>query len=128
MGGRGANVGGIMPEFDYEKLLEKLKEIINLPAIKKELNDVKLVGFDDPAVFLAETSDVGAVICGKIGEVARELDINLDNEGFRKAVIEFLDDLIKLPIWAEPFDGIIISLIINKIFDWLGKIGLPETA
>lgn len=39
----------------------------------------------------------------------------------RAYVIKALDELIRLPVWLEPFDGVIFGMLVDLICDRLNK-------
>lgn len=51
---------------------------------------------------------------------------NITEEDFEKAITEYLDNAIALPIWAEPFDGMIIGMGIKLVFDFIEKQAAEE--
>lgn len=51
---------------------------------------------------------------------------NISEDEFEKAITEYLDNAIALPIWAEPFDGLIIGYGIKLVFDLIEKQAAEE--
>jgi len=123
-------------EFNWRQLYEKLKEQIDIKAIEKELDDLKHAKFyyipreflDVVTVTVITAEKVFAGISGLSGGGGEEK---------RKAVVAFLDDIIKLPFFLDKainLDGVILGYLVdyavalwNKIYGhkWAEVVPFP---
>jgi hypothetical protein len=116
----------IFDYFDVDKLRTIAGQAGNLEWNPFKLNaDGKPIGFDDsvvkaPGMAVDLIKALGIVVekvCADAGAVAAGGEK-------KKALVELLDEIIKLPFFLEPFDGPIISWLIDKVIDWLNlKLG-----
>ena len=87
-------------EFDWKMLRNKLAEEINLAVIEKELDELKHAQFKYiPREFL-DVVTVTVVAAEKIFSEISGLSEG-GGEEKRKAVVAFLDDIIKLPFFLR---------------------------
>ena len=112
--------------FDVDKLRTIAGQAGNLEWNPFKLNaDGKPIGFDDsvvkaPGMAVDLIKALGIVVekvCADAGAVA-------SGGEKKKALVELLDEIIKLPFFLEPFDGMIIGWLIDKLIEWLNlKLG-----
>ncbi|MCK9568899.1 hypothetical protein M0R72_08160 [Candidatus Pacearchaeota archaeon] len=116
----------IFDYFDVDKLRTIAGQAGNLEFNPFKLNaDGKPIGFDDsivkaPGMAVDLIKALGIVVekvCADAGAVA-------SGGEKKKALVELLDEIIKLPFFLEPFDGMIIGWLIDKLIEWLNlKLG-----
>lgn len=56
--------------------------------------------------------------------------ISLSNQQKHKSVVEALDRMIRVPFFLEPFDGLLIDMLVTAAVKWFNKIGwgyVPDT-
>jgi hypothetical protein len=106
-----------MPSVDVYTLKLKLKEYFDTSEIAKLIEQLKISGLK-----LSSINILAAIVKEAVEmmeRVSNDIDDVVEGADKRKAVVEFLDDIIKLPIWAEPFDGMVIGIIVDKaVAEW----------
>lgn len=106
-----------MPSIDVELLKSKLKEYFEFSHLAQLIEQLKVSGLKFSSLnilvmIINETVEM-------MEKVAYDIDGIAEGSDKRQAVVEFLDDIIKLPIWAEPFDGMIIGTLVDKtVKEW----------
>jgi len=111
-------------EFDWKMLRDKLAEEINLAAIEKELDELKHAKFKYiPREFL----DVVTVTVVAAEKVFAEISGLSEGGGEekRKAVVAFLDDIIKLPFFLDKainLDGVILGYLVDYAVSFFNKV------
>lgn len=112
--------------FDVNKLRAIAGQAGNLEYNPFKLNlDGKPIGFDDtvvkaPGMAVDLIKSLGIVV----EKVCRDAGAVASGGEKKKALVELLDEIIKLPFFLEPFDGMIIGWLIDKLIEWLNlKLG-----
>jgi len=118
--------GQIFDYFDVDKLRSIAGQAGNLEWNPFKLNsDGKPIGFDDsivkaPGMAVELIKSLGIVV----EKVCRDAGAVASGGEKKKALVELLDEIIKLPFFLEPFDGVIIGWLIDKLIEWLNlKLG-----
>ena len=110
-----------MPVIDTELLIKELKALGNYEAIVKEVNELKAQSFTNTIAWTRELTDVMDVTTESIVGVLDKLELSIESDEVKNVIKDFLDDLFDLPFWAEAFDDVIISAVIDFIFEKLKK-------
>lgn len=101
-----------MGSSNYEVALEKVKELIAQLM-------VDFAGLHGIVAFILATPKVLKFVEGLIQTVGP-----LTGKEKEDLVVAGLDDLIKVPVWLEPFDGTLIRIAIKGIIQaWNTKFG-----
>ncbi len=138
-----------MPTIDVAALKEKAFEYFDVETIKNsfggikevdwnpfEIKDGKPVGFSNTFISIKGAPFAALQAFGWAVEKAA-VDLKAVRAGGekKKALVSLIDDLIKLPFWAEPFDAMAISWVIDVIIDglnrlfgnnWIDHVATPE--
>jgi len=96
-------------QLHWAEIYEKLKELLDLEKIKKEINDLKGIKIYR---LPKELLDVAIAAISTAEYIVAEI-MSMESGGGdqkRKAVVKFLDDVFNVPFWLEPFDGILIGI------------------
>lgn len=108
---------------DKELLLQKLKEYLNVPELIEKIKACQgLHIFELPGALL----EVIIMVIKTVEQIVSDITEAGSGTGQAKkdAVVDFLDDVIRVPFWLEPFDGKIIGLVVDTIVSvanrWLG--------
>ena len=126
-----------MASLDKEKLLEALRAYAETDLFSQRLDQLKNYDFNpfrppanpdgpegwDKVVEAGNlVNEIIKDVVGVVEKVVRDAgEVGLGNEK-REAVVQFLDDIIKLPFWAEPFDKPLIRLLVDQIVGLLNKL------
>jgi hypothetical protein len=97
---------------DKTLLLQKMVEYIDLPAMAEKLKACEGKKLCDMPAAVSDVITEAIVTVEKIVADLHEVGHGGEKED---AVVEFLDAVIKLPYWLEPFDGSVIRPIVKSI-------------
>lgn len=127
-------------EFDYHEIVDFLEDFLEIPTIVQKLeklkNEFDWNPFDEDedeyvGVF-AEVNhnadlvwDLATAIVGTLEAVVIG-GLSLTSQEKHKAAKEALDRAIRLPWYAEPFDGPMIDLTIGFVVRHLNSVGWTE--
>lgn len=117
-----------MSSFDMELLQAKLDELLDWDEFVAEVEAVKALDFG--ALPAAEAGNLFSSLIQKaatvVERVAAEAKGVLSSKEKRDAVVDFLDDVIKLPFYLELLDGpvlkIMVDMVIGALNDKLGHL------
>lgn len=122
--------------FDVETIKTKFTEVKDVDWNPFEIKDGKPVGFTNTFISLKGAPfEVLKALGWAVEKAAVDLKAIKAGGEKKKALVALIDDMVKLPFWAEPFDGMAISWLIdvaidglNRAFgnDWLDHIAPPE--
>jgi len=111
-----------MTDVNTDKLLEGIKAHFATPEIIKLVEDIQEGGLLHKLAV-----GIGLVVEGvkAVEQIAADLgDMSIAGSQKKAALVKFLDDVIELPFYAEPFDGPVLSLAIDGIVAYYNvKIG-----
>lgn len=124
---------------DKDALVNRLKVLGSADLNPFKLNNVgKPIGFND--TLMATKGHAGELVHYLLWAVEKVVadagEVGKGGEK-KKALVQFLDNCISLPFWAEPFDDDVISWLIDKVVDflnaklgpdWINKIPTPTLA
>lgn len=119
-----------MAKIDAEAIKQELAKYMEIELLKDALADLqKAFSFKKLFALIMALVHVAERVVADIGEVGSGA-----GEEKKKAVIQFLDDQIKLPFYLELIDGKIIGFAIDGLIifynTWYGKkwfdvVGIP---
>jgi hypothetical protein len=101
---------------NVEKLLTGIREQFQTAEFEQAIAELK-EGFKISKVLAVAFQAV--MVCERVAESAGEL---YSSEEKQEAVATFVDEVVQLPFFLEPFDGPFIKLAINTIVGWLNII------
>ena len=126
-----------MATLDKKKLYEALKAYAETDMFSDRLEQLKAYDFNpfrppanpdgpdgwDKVVEAGNlVNEILRDIIGVVEKVVRDAgEVGLGNEK-REAVVQFLDDIIALPFWAEPFDKPLIRLLVDQLVGLLNSV------
>lgn len=93
-------------ENQRERLAKELNQVINFPVISE----------DDELFVIDLILDVTALVLD--GETNLE---TFDRKSVAKKIGQIMDDLIRVPLPLEPFDGRAFRMIASAVLAWLVK-------
>ena len=104
-------------KIDEEKLWEGLNSLLDLDEIKEKVHNLKGLKFGIEFIsIIASLFEIAIKTVEKICAEAGEVGVGAEK---KKAVVKFLDSIIKLPFYLEFFDGPIISVIVDIAVKWI---------
>jgi hypothetical protein len=103
---------------DKDLLLQKLVEYIDLSAMAEKIKACEGKSLYDMPAALSDVITEVIVTVEKIMVDIQEVGHGGEKED---AVVAFLDGVIKLPYWLEPFDDNVIRPIVRSIVATLNK-------
>lgn len=108
---------------DKDALVARLKDLgaVDLNPFKYN-NNMQPIGFSD-TLMKAEgfAGELVHYLLWAVEKVVADAGEVAKGGEKKKALVQFLDNCIALPFWAEPFDGIVIDWLIDKAVDFLNK-------
>jgi hypothetical protein len=82
----------------------------------------KPIGFEETVIKApGMVVEIAKAVCIVIEKIATDAKGVITGGEKKDALVNFLDDCIRLPFFLEPFDGPVIGFIIDKVIDWLNK-------
>lgn len=110
--------------FDRQQFIKWVKEYTTYPLLEEECRNA-FNGWDirDPIVTVTKLKDVVSVL-ERIVELVEKFskDISyLSGKDKLDLATEFIDDLVRLPFYAEWFDGAVIRILISSIVTQYNK-------
>jgi len=105
---------------DLERIKELLAKVFEELVEAKELMD-EVSDWDTPEEWLRNTEKVKELfeLIASVGNDIKEFLGGVTDEELVELLAEYLDEMIKLPIYLEPFDKfafkMILSYVLNKI-------------
>ena len=128
-------------EFELNEVVDFLEEYLKLGEVKDSIKKLKGIDWNP-------FNEDGDEYVGAFEELQHNLDLisdaaedlcktvqfmliggqTLSNQQKHKAVVKALDNAVRLPFWAEPFDGILFDVIVKMAVKNLKKVnfGVPE--
>lgn len=111
-----------MTSLNTDKLLDGIRTHFETPEMVKLIEDIQQGG-----LLHKFSVGIGLLIEGvKVVEhLAKDMaDLGIAGSEKKKALVKYLDNIIKLPFYAEPFDGPILGLAVDGIVAYYNaKIG-----
>ncbi len=105
---------------ELERIKELVKKVFAELLEAKELMD-EVSDWDTPEEWLRNTEKVKELmeLIASVGNDIQQFLGNITDDELVNVLAEYLDDLIKFPIWIEPFDRfafkMILSIVLKKI-------------
>lgn len=89
-----------MPTLNHDELVEKLTEYVTSEC------EAEITAIKTPPFFIREIWALGDALTTQAIKILKDIDVALDEsaDAMIEAIAQVLDDALKLPIWAEPFD------------------------
>jgi len=105
-----------MAEIDYPKMREQLAAYFDTPYGIQLFRECQ----ENWALAIAQGRAGKLIQWSVIGiEKALKDVAGVSGGAKKKALVDWLENLIKLPVWAEPFDGMLIGMLVDAIVGWL---------
>lgn len=127
--------------FSEKEVVDALLKFADIPTLKLKLSALRGVDWNP-------FNEDGDAYVGVFGELNHNIDlmwdaalaiancaerlviggIQLTNQQKHKAVVEALDRAIRVPFFLEPFDGILIDILVSGAVKWFNKFGWGDTS
>ena len=119
---------------DPNELKQAVFSYLDIDAIKAKMGIVgdasfnpfkldangKPIGFEDTIIKApGMVVEIARAVCMVIEKIALDTKGVVTGGEKKDALVDFLDDCIRLPFFLEPFDGPVIGFIIDKFIEWL---------